>query len=164
MNEKSPFQLKIDGIIRDIAHEVCLKVEKDDTDGSAIVLIFDGVAADYIIKHDIKDQDTLSALAKAGTYIRYAGDDLIAAVRGAETYDPVAIVMDAMERKIEEDTVREEDEAEVERIMAETDDMISEVEEEIEESDEDECEEEEEIDEAEADCSDSCEAEEYAED
>lgn len=150
MSEKTPFQLKVDDIIRDIAHEVCLKVEKDDTDGRAIVLIFDEVAADYIIKHEIKDQETLSALAKAGTYIRYAGDDLVDAVHGAEKYDPVAIIMAAMERKIEEDTVHEEDEAEVERIMAETDDIISEVEEEIEE---------EEFDESETCCSDPCEAE-----
>ena len=110
-----------------------------DTD-MEVDLVFDEVVADYIFENKIDDLEELLAISKAGTFIRYCSDELIKAhIDG--TGDIVKIVVDGIDRKIEEDTVRPEDEAEVEKLIAETEDTINELEEEIEKYEEDLCEE-----------------------
>lgn len=110
-----------------------------DTD-MEVDLVFDEVVANYIFENKIDDLEELLAISKAGTFIRYCSDELIKAhIDG--TGDIVKIVVDGIDRKIEEDTVHPEDEAEVEKLIADTEDTIDELEEEIEKYEEDLCEE-----------------------
>ena len=110
-----------------------------DTD-MEVDIVFDEVAANYIFENKIDDPEELLAISKAGTFIRYCSDELIKAHRDG-TEDIVKIVVDGIDRKIEEDTVHPEDEAEVEKLIADTEDTINELEEEIEKYEEDLCEE-----------------------
>lgn len=110
-----------------------------DTD-MEVDIVFDEVVADYIFENKIDDPEELLAISKAGTFIRYCSDELIKAHRDG-TEDIVKIVVDGIDRKIEEDTVHPEDEAEVEKLIADTEDTINELEEEIEKYEEDLCEE-----------------------
>lgn len=110
-----------------------------DTD-MKVDIVFDEVVADYIFENKIDDPEELLAISKAGTFIRYCSDELIKAHRDG-TEDIVKIVVDGIDRKIEEDTVHPEDEAEVEKLIADTEDTINELEEEIEKYEEDLCEE-----------------------
>ena len=110
-----------------------------DTD-MEVDLVFDEVVANYIFENKIDNLEELLAISKAGTFIRYCSDELIKAHRD-NTGDIVKIVLDGIDRKIEEDTVHPEDEAEVEKLIADTEDTINELEEEIEKYEEDLCEE-----------------------
>lgn len=110
-----------------------------DTD-MEVDIVFDEVVANYIFENKIDDPEELLAISKAGTFIRYCSDELIKAHRDG-TEDIVKIVVDGIDRKIEEDTVHPEDEAEVEKLIADTEDTINELEEEIEKYEEDLCEE-----------------------
>lgn len=110
-----------------------------DTD-MEVDIVFDEVVANYIFENKIDDTEELLAISKAGTFIRYCSDELIKAHRDG-TEDIVKIVVDGIDRKIEEDTVHPEDEAEVEKLIADTEDTINELEEEIEKYEEDLCEE-----------------------
>ena len=111
-----------------------------DTD-MEVDIVFDEVVANYIFENKIDDLEELLAISKAGTFIRYCSDELIKARIDNNTVDIVKIVVDGIDRKIEEDTVHPEDEAEVEMLIAETEDTINELEEEIGEDEEDLCEE-----------------------
>ena len=120
---------------RDIAYSVCIDIKHEDDN---VDLIFDEIAAQRIFDEKITDHTELLAIAKAGTFIRYAADDLIKAKFSEYTYDPSQIVSDAIRRKIEEDTVDPADEAEVEKLISETEEIMDGFEEEIEEDDSDE--------------------------
>lgn len=111
-----------------------------DTD-MEVDIVFDEVVANYIFENKIDDLEELLAISKAGTFIRYCSDELIKARIDNNTVDIVKIVVDGIDRKIEEDTVHPEDEAEVEMLIADTEDTINELEEEIEKYEEDLCEE-----------------------
>lgn len=132
------FEVLVDEMIGVLAPQVYDVLETDDED---VILPFDAVASTYIYEKNIKEADTLRAIAKAGTYIRYASSDIIHAHKAeipAHDIDIVKLVMDLKARKIEEDTVHEEDEAEVERLIEETDEILDEAEQEAEDSDEEE--------------------------
>lgn len=120
---------------RDIAYSVYIDIKHEDDN---VDLIFDEIAAQRIFDEKITDHTELLAIAKAGTFIRYAADDLIKAKFSEYTYDPSQIVSDAIRRKIEEDTVDPADEAEVEKLISETEEIMDSFEEEIEEDDSDE--------------------------
>ena len=92
-----------------------------------IPIIFDEVAAKQIYNEKITDNTELLAIAKAGTYIRYIGDDLIKAKFGDEVVDLDKILSDGIARKIEEDTIEPASEEEVEQIINETNEIIDEI-------------------------------------
>ena len=120
---------------RDIAYSVFNEIKHEDDN---VDLIFDEIAAQRIFDEKITDHTELLAIAKAGTFIRYAADDLIKAKFSEYTCDPAQIVSDAIRRKIEEDTVDPADEAEVEKLINETEELIDEIDDEIEEYESDE--------------------------
>lgn len=75
-------------------------------------------------------QDDLVKISKAGNYVRYAAYDLI---KGLKSYhnggavDFEQIMADAIDRKIEEDTIDPATEEEVDKIISETEDIMDSV-------------------------------------
>lgn len=120
---------------RDIAYSVFIDIKHEDDN---VDLIFDEIAAQRIFDEKITDHTELLAIAKAGTFIRYAADDLIKAKFSEYTCDPEQIVSDAIQRKIEEDTVDPADEAEVEKLISETEEIMDSIDEDSKEDESDE--------------------------
>lgn len=75
-------------------------------------------------------QEDLVKISKAGNYIRYAAYDLIKGLKAYsnnETVDFEQIMVDAIDRKIEEDTVDPASEEEVDKLISETEDIIDKI-------------------------------------
>lgn len=92
-----------------------------------VAIIFDEVAAETIYEEKITSNDDLLAIAKAGTYIRYIADDLIEAKHSTSAVDLEQILINGIDRKIEEDTIDPASEAEVEELIKETNDIMDDI-------------------------------------
>ena len=131
----------------DIGNFVCKHYVTEDAEGiksldeNDISSAFDSMIAKLLSDIDIARaegqdiplfvQEDLVKISKAGTYVRYAAYDLIKALKNDHSgtaMDFEQVMIDCIDRKIEEDKVDSATEDEVEKLINETDEIMSTVE------------------------------------
>lgn len=110
----------------------------DRIDENSIATCFDNRIATLLSSIDIAKsqgddygtltQDDLLKISKAGIYVRYAAYDLVKGLKAYMTKEKVdfkQIMLDAIDKKIEEDTIDPATEEEVDNLISETDEIVN---------------------------------------